>query len=42
MPAFLTKLLQLARQVTNQPRLFCLDSGIDSVDNIGLFMEGCF
>lgn len=41
-PVFLTEVLRLARQVTDQPLLFRLDSGNDSADNIGLFMEGCF
>lgn len=41
-PAFLTEVLRLARQVTDQPLLFRLDSGNDSADNIGLFMEECF
>lgn len=40
-PAFLTEVLRLARQVTDQPLLFRLDSGNDSADNIGLFMEEC-
>ena len=41
-PAFLTEVLRLARQVTDRPLLFRLDSGNDSADNIGLFMEECF
>lgn len=41
-PAFLTETLRLARQVTDKPLLFRLDSGNDSADNIGLFMEECF
>lgn len=40
-PAFLTEVLRLARQVTDRPLLFRLDSGNDSADNIGLFMEEC-
>lgn len=41
-PAFLTEVLRLAWQVTDKPLLFRLDSGNDSADNIGLFMEECF
>ena len=41
-PVFLTEVLRLARQVTDKPLLFRLDSGNDSADNIGLFMEECF
>jgi hypothetical protein len=40
-PAFLTEVLRLARLVTGRPLLFRLDSGNDSADNIGLFMEEC-
>ncbi len=41
-PNFLVEVLQLARQITDKPLLFRLDSGNDSADNIGLFMEECF
>lgn len=39
---FLTEVLRLARQITDKPLLFRLDSGNDSADNIGIFMEECF
>lgn len=41
-PNFLVEVLRLARQITDKPLLFRLDSGNDSADNIGLFMEECF
>lgn len=41
-PGFLLEVLRLARQVTDKPLLFRLDSGNDSADNIGIFMEECF
>lgn len=39
---FLLDVLRLARQLTDKPLLFRLDSGNDSADNIGIFMEECF
>lgn len=39
---FIMEVLRLARQITDKPLLFRLDSGNDSADNIGLFMEECF
>ena len=41
-PAFLTEVIRLARQITDRLLLFHLDSGNDSADNMGLFMEECF
>lgn len=41
-PDFLMDVLELARQITDQPLLIRLDSGNDSADNIGIFMEECF
>ena len=35
-------MLKLARQITDKPLLIRLDSGNDSADNIGIFMEECF
>jgi len=34
--------LKPARQITDKPLLVRLDSGNDSADNIGIFMEECF
>ena len=39
---FLLEVLSLARQITDKPLLFRLDSGNDAADNIGIFMEECF
>lgn len=39
---FLLEVIRLARQITGKPLLFRLDSGNDSADNIGIFMEECF
>ena len=41
-PNFLVEVLKLARQITDKPLLIRLDSGNDSADNIGIFMEECF
>ena len=41
-PDFLMKVLKLAREITDKPLMFRLDSGNDAGDNIGLFMEECF
>lgn len=41
-PNFLVEVLKLARQITDKPLLVRLDSGNDSADNIGIFMEECF
>jgi hypothetical protein len=39
-PAFLSKILESAKKVTNQPRLVRMDSGFDSADNLSvLFVE---
>lgn len=38
-PAFLRKTLTLARQLTDAPLLVRLDSGNDSADNLGIFIE---
>ena len=40
-PGFLVEVLRLARQITDKPLLIRLDSGNDSADNIGIFMEEC-
>lgn len=39
---FLLDVLRLARKITDKPLLFRLDSGNDSADNIGIFMEECY
>ena len=41
-PNFLVEVLKLARQITDKPLLIRLDSGNDSADNIGIFMEECY
>ncbi|MCD8235224.1 MAG: IS1380 family transposase [Prevotellaceae bacterium] len=41
-PEFLKECIPMARRLTNDPLMFRLDSGNDSVDNIGIFTEtGC-
>ncbi len=40
-PGFLVEVPGLARQSTDKPLLIRLDSGNDSADNIGIFMEEC-
>lgn len=42
-PEFLQEAIAACRRVTGEPLLFRLDSGNDSTDNIGIFLEnGCF
>lgn len=41
-PDFLKEVLDLARKITDKPLLVRLDSGNDSADNIGIFMEKCY
>ena len=38
-PAFLRESIRMARQITDKPLLFRLDSGNDAADNIGLFLD---
>ena len=41
-PEFLRECIPMARKLTNEPLMFRMDSGNDSVDNIGIFSEtGC-
>ena len=39
-PEFLQETIAACRRVTQEPLLFRLDSGNDSADNIGIFLEG--
>ena len=41
-PDFLRKLIRAARQLTDAPLLFRLDSGNDAAENVGIFMEECY
>lgn len=41
-PDFIREVISLARQITDAPLLFRLDSGNDAAENIGIFMEECF
>ena len=38
-PGFLRRLIRAARQLTDAPLLFRLDSGNDAAENVGIFME---
>ncbi|MDO4805008.1 MAG: IS1380 family transposase [Lachnospiraceae bacterium] len=41
-PDFLRMLIRTARQITDAPLLFRLDSGNDAAENVGIFMEECY
>ena len=41
-PDFIRRLITSARQLTDAPLLFRLDSGNDAAENVGIFMEECF
>ena len=41
-PDFIRRLIASARQLTDAPLLFRLDSGNDAAENVGIFMEECF